>query len=328
MRIFSLGFICALIAVITTMQSVANGDQAIVIAHRGASGYLPEHTLGAYQLAIEQGADFIEPDLVVTKDGHLIARHDVYLSASTDIASRLEFADRKRTLNGKEDWFVFDFTLAEIKQLKAIQPRTGRGQEFDGKETIPTLPEILELVRKSNVNGVNVGLYIELKRPDIFERLAPGFTDRFIDQLNDLAKTNIPLFFQCFDGNFLLDISKKTAVPLILLVGGERDKKSGWIKPNVSFELFFGKVAGYGLNKALLVNKDGSPSGILQRLKANGSKVHVWTVRDDNVPEMFQSVQQELKLLYSMGVDGVFADFPDTALNVRRSMSLIQEGPF
>ena len=119
--------------------------QPIVIAHRGASGYLPEHTLEGYTLAIDLGADFIEPDLVLSKDGVLVARHDIYLSTTTDIQSHAEFASRKRKIGNREDWFTEDFTLAELKTLRARQAFTGRSRQYDGKFRIPTFQEVIDL---------------------------------------------------------------------------------------------------------------------------------------------------------------------------------------
>jgi glycerophosphoryl diester phosphodiesterase len=129
-----------------------NGQAPLVIGHRGASGELPEHTLEAYRLAITRGADFIEPDLVSTKDGVLIARHEPNFKDTTDVASRPEFADRKTTkivdgVEVKDDWFASDFTLAEIKTLRAVMPQADRTQVYNGVFTIPTLAEIIDLVQ-------------------------------------------------------------------------------------------------------------------------------------------------------------------------------------
>lgn len=303
-------------------------EKPIVIAHRGASGYLPEHTIGAYKLAIEQGADYIEPDLVMTKDGVFVARHDIYLSSTTDVALRVEFADKKRVFEDKEDWFVFDFTLAELRQLRAIQPRATRSQMYNGDETIPTFDEITALVKQVHNDGKNTGLYIELKRPDIFQVQQTDFVDKLAAEFEVLDKLSIPLYFQCFDPNFILEISTKIDVPLVLLVGGQSDYETNWIKPEFDLEAFYGVVAGFGLNKALLVNKDGSSNGLGNKINTAGLKVHVWTVRDDTVPVFFTSVQQELKFLYGLGVDGVFTDYPDTAIQVRRSMKLNRKNSF
>jgi len=292
-------------------------EEPIVIAHRGASGYRPEHTLAAYKLAIRQGADYIEPDLVVTRDGHFVARHDVYLSSTTDVASRPEFFDRKRTYGGKTDWFVFDFTLQELKTLRAIQPRPSRGVGYDGQELVPTLEEIVALVEREKLAGNNVGLYIELKRPDIFSGLHAGFEDRFLKELEAIAAAGTPLFFQCFDTDFVSRIADRTDIPTVLLVGGKKDPDTGWIKSDVDIASFLGTVDGVGVNKALVVTKEGKPSGLIKQVHAAGGFVHVWTVRNDHLPKMFDRVEDELTMLYSIGVDGIFTDFPDTAVKVR-----------
>jgi glycerophosphoryl diester phosphodiesterase len=143
------------------------GSAPIVIGHRGASGYLPEHTLQSYQKAIELGANYIEPDLVLTKDGVLIARHEPMLGGTTDVASKFG-ADRKSTrmLDGVAvtDYFASDFTLAEIKTLRAIQPRASRDQSFNGQFEIPTLAEIIDLAKtQSALTGRQVGIYPEVK---------------------------------------------------------------------------------------------------------------------------------------------------------------------
>lgn len=147
----------------------------IVIAHRGASGYRPEHTLAAYRLAIEQGADFIEPDLVPTRDGVLVARHENELSGSTDVAAHPEFADRRcrKRIDGVqyEGWFCEDFLLRELRTLRAREPRAALrpgSAAFDGQFGIPTLAEILALLREAQANGRRVGLYPETKHPTWF----------------------------------------------------------------------------------------------------------------------------------------------------------------
>jgi glycerophosphoryl diester phosphodiesterase len=137
--------------------------EPLVIGHRGAHGYLPAHTLEGYALAIELGADFIEPDLVATRDGHLIASHEPNLVATTDVASRPEFASRRRTvvIDGVPDtgFFASDFTLAEIKRLRRVQDFADRPQQFNGKFEVPTLEEIIALVkRKSQEKGRTIGI--------------------------------------------------------------------------------------------------------------------------------------------------------------------------
>src|SRR5687768_584381 len=144
-------FVCA-------PPAAAHDDEPLVIGHRGAPGYLPDHTLEGYALAIQLGADFVEPDLVATKDGHLIARHELNLIDTTNVSSLPQFANRRRTamVDGvaTDGFWASDFTLAEIKQLRAIQPLADRNPSFNGKFEIPTLVEVIELVkRKSREEG-------------------------------------------------------------------------------------------------------------------------------------------------------------------------------
>ncbi|MCK0069843.1 glycerophosphodiester phosphodiesterase family protein [Kordiimonas laminariae] len=323
MKKLFVGVMLVLGGLISSEVAVAEKD-TIVIAHRGASGYMPEHTLEAYKLAIEQGADYIEPDLVMTRDGHLVARHDAYLSGTTDIADRTEFADRKRTIQGKEDWYVFDFTLDELKTLRTKQPRPNRGTQFDGQGTIPTIEEIITLVEAYKAAGKTVGLHIEMKRPDAFMQIHKRLDQTLAHLFADISSKDIPMFFQCFDGNFLMKVGKISDVPLVMLIGGKLNQTKDWYELDVQLEPFAGRVAGFGLNKALLVHKDGSPTGIIDKAHSMGADVHVWTVRNDQLHPMFKTVEQELKALYSMGVDGIFTDFPDTAISVRNSLRLLE----
>jgi glycerophosphoryl diester phosphodiesterase len=299
-------------------------DEPIVIAHRGASGYRPEHTMASYMLGIEQGADYIEPDLVMTKDGVLVARHDVYLSSSTDVASRPEFADRKRILAGHDDWFVMDFTLAELETLRAKQAFPGRSDTFDGQFNVPTFDQIVELVRDTNISGRPLGLHIEMKRPKLFEQsVEPALVDILAERLNDLQAAGIPVFFQCFEGDFLKKIRQKTQVPLVFLVGGAPNPQTGWYELDIDLTPYYAFVDGFGLNKALVLKSDFTSSGLVEKLHDAGKLIHVWTVRNDAVPKGVASVNQELKILYSLPVDGVFTDFPDTAVSMRESMKLL-----
>lgn len=303
-----------------TMTPQLLAEEPIVIAHRGASGYLPEHTLEAYRLGVEQGADYIEPDLVLTKDGVLVARHDVYLSTTTDIASRPEFAERKRTLGGKEDWFVFDFTLAELKTLRAVQPFKGRDQSYDGKFEIATFDEIVSLVREFKADGRAVGLHIEMKRPDLFKaQTEPALAAILAERFNALLDDGIHLFFQCFDGAFVREIAPMTQAPIVLLVAGAYNEERKWYDLDVALEDYFGVADGFGLNKALLFDASLQPSGVMQMLHDAGKFVHVWTVRDDALPNGFAQVEDELKLLFDVGIDGFFTDFPDSAVRFRDS---------
>jgi len=293
-------------------------DDPIVIAHRGASGYLPEHSLEAYKLGIEQGADFIEPDLVMTKDGILVARHDIYLSTTTNVASHPEFADRKRTIGDHTDWFAMDFTLAELKTLRVRQAFTGRDTSFDDQLEIATLDEIIELVNAHKANGKTVGLHIEMKRPALFKAsLNAELASLISAKLAMIIDMGIPVYFQCFDGDFVREIAPLTDVPIVLLVGGKNNPQTQWVDLDVTLDDYYEVADGFGLNKALLFTPDMKPSGVVEKLHTAGKVVHIWTVRADALPKGFQTMEQELKLLLETGIDGFFTDFPSKGVAAR-----------
>lgn len=291
-------------------------DRPIVIAHRGASGYAPEHTLMAYKLGIEQGADYIEPDLVMTKDGHLVARHDAYLSDSTDVAERPEFADRKRTLRGKEDWWTFDFTLAEIRSLKARQARPkSRSTEHDGQLGIPTIDEIVDFTVASRGDRP-VGLYVEMKHPEEFIALGLDPTEALVDFFGRARKAGIPVYFQCFSGPYLERIATESNVPLIWLIEGQPEADGGQTL-DVELGQYGTRLAGVGLYKNLLMTPDKRSTGVLQAAHSLGYKVHIWTMRDDQVGTGYDTIDSEMQAFWHLGVDGVFTDFPDTGVKTR-----------
>ena len=204
------------------------GDAPLVIGHRGASGYLPEHTLESYRRAIELGADFIEPDLVMTKDGVLIARHEPLLDGTTDVASRTEFASKKTTklLDGisTTGFFASDFTLEEIKKLRAVQPNAARPQEFNGQFEIPTFEEILDLVERQKWEARRtVGVYPETKHPTFHYVLGLPLEDELLRLLDeyDMNRANSPVFIQSFEVANLQYLSKKTKVRLVQLIDAD-----------------------------------------------------------------------------------------------------------
>lgn len=206
----------------------------LIVGHRGASGYLPEHTLEAYALAIEQGADFIEPDLVVTKDGILIARHEPMLSKTTDIALHPEFKDRKvkRMVDGveHEDWFTSDFLLEEIKTLKAVQAFDERNQQYNGLYTIPTLEEIITLTKlKSEEIGRVIGIYPETKHSTYHQNLDLPIEDRLIKilQKEGWTKYESPVIIQSFETSNLQYINSIIDVRLIQLIDGHTTDEKG-----------------------------------------------------------------------------------------------------
>jgi len=197
----------------------------LVIGHRGAHGYLPAHTLEGYSLAIELGADFIEPDLVSTKDGHLIARHEPNMIATTDVASRPEFASRRRTaiIDGAADtgFFASDFTLAEIKQLRAVQDFAERPHQLDGKFEIPTLQEIIALAkRKSEEKGRPIGIYPETKHPTYHKSIGLPLEKRLVEILSAAGwnRRDAPVFLQSFEPLSLKELRKLSPVRSVQLV--------------------------------------------------------------------------------------------------------------
>jgi glycerophosphoryl diester phosphodiesterase len=213
-----------------------DGQAPLVIAHRGASGYLPEHTLEAYRKAIEMGANYIEPDLVMTKDGHLIARHEPMLKGTTDVGTRPEFANRltTRVVDGVSttDYFASDFTLAEIKTLRAIQPRAARPQQFNGLYQIPTLDEVIALAKsQSTLLGRPVGIYPEVKHSTFHDGIfgARSFENKLVEQLHTAYGNtrNAPVFIQSFEVNNLQYLNSRTDIKLVQLVDADDVKPDG-----------------------------------------------------------------------------------------------------
>ena len=221
----------------STVLPTLNGATPLVVAHRGASGYLPEHTLEAYQKAIELGADAIEPDLISTKDGILISRHDPNLAFSTDVASHPEFASRKRvdfSVDGEKQtgWFAHDFTLAEIKTLGAISTDSERPQEFNGKLKVVTFQEIIDLVKaQSAKTGRNIAVYPETKNPTFHRDLGLPLEDKLIAMLEAAGWNNrvAPVFVQSFEpGSLKLMKSKGLLTPMVQLIDADDyDLKAG-----------------------------------------------------------------------------------------------------
>lgn len=318
--------------------SPAAAAPLLVIAHRGASGERPEHTLAAYERAIDAGADFIEPDLVATKDLVLIARHETELSDSTDVASRDEFADRKRTkdVEGRKvtGWFAEDFTLAEIRALRAkerlpaIRPANTR---FDGLYQVPTFGEIVALAKaKQAETGRIVGLYPELKHPTmLMEQAGIDMVDLLASALRKagLEAATDRVFVQVFEVAPLQRLNRLVEVPLILLIsaeGGPYDEKalrwSDMMTPAGLAEI--AKYAdGIGPHMGHVLDPDGTATALVADAHAAGLKVHPWTLRKENFfmapalqnpggPAAPGKVKEAVALLERAGVDGVFTDDP------------------
>lgn len=306
----------------------------LVIAHRGASGYRPEHTLGAYKLAIEQGADFIEPDLVLTKDGVLVARHEPEIGETTDVGSRPEFAARRtaKMVDGArmEGWFVEDFTLAELKTLRArerlpkVRPESAK---FDGSETIPTFQEVVDLAKaESRRTGRTIGLYPEMKHPAYLAKAGLPIESRLAAALkmNDLDARDAPVFVQCFETAPLKAFSQLSKARRVMLVDRPdfRLVSAAGLKDIATF------ADGVGPHYGLVLTPELEVTTVVADAHAAGLAIHPWTVRAENqfLPPMLRKGADETahgdaavlcKALYAAGVDGVFSDHPDIAAKAR-----------
>jgi glycerophosphoryl diester phosphodiesterase len=295
----------------------------IIIGHRGASGYLPEHTLAAYRLAAEMGADFIEPDLVATKDGRLIARHENEIGGTTDVEAK--FPDRKRTkgIDGAEviGWFTEDFTLAEIKTLRAKERLDFRSHAFDGQFPVPTFDEVIVLAQQLGAELKRpVGIYPETKHPSYFRSIGLPLEERLVADLDRHGwnSRSAPVFIQSFEPN-LRALRTKTPVKLIQLLQGRMptDEELRDIKSYAD---------GIGPNTRLVVpaNPDGTlkpPTDLIARAHDAGLLVHVWTLRSEAgflSPSYGGCAEAEFRQFQNLGADGMFTDFPDVGVQALR----------
>ena len=262
-----------------TRYPTLRGDAPLVIGHRGAAGYLPDHTLEGYRKAIEMGADFIEPDLVATKDGVLVARHEPNITGTTDVAQRPEFAGRKtkKMVDGVEEegWFVSDFALAELKTLRAIQPFADRDQQFNGKFQIPTFVEVLDLAKAESARlGRTVGVYPETKHPTYHAGLGLPLEDRLLATLAQYGYTTkaSPVIVQSFEVANLKYLRSKTQVRLVQLVDANDLNADGSIDLTAPYDKPYDfAVAGDGRTFASLL----TPAG-LQQVKTYADGIGPW----------------------------------------------------
>lgn len=349
--------LCAVIAASAVAQAQSSmnkkwptldGTPPLVIAHRGAWGYRPEHTIASYTLAIEFGADYIEPDLVATRDGQLIARHEPLLDDTTDVKSHPEFASRRstKTLDGKEitGFYASDFTLAEIKKLRAVQANPARSKEYDGQYTIPTFEEILELVRHESARrGRSIGIYPETKHPAFHLALGLALEDRLLETLqrNGLNERRAPVFIQSFESANLQYLRSKSPLPLVQLMdegaliydsGGTRvvsvnipdygDHRGGPRPSSLADIATYAHAIGPW--KRQIVRDVGKPAllttTVIEQAHAAGLRVHTYTFRNEPAtlaPEYDNDPVREYRQFFQLGIDGVFSDFADTALRAR-----------
>jgi glycerophosphoryl diester phosphodiesterase len=311
-------------------------SNAIVIAHRGASGERPEHTIESYRLAIEQGADYIEPDLVMTRDGVLIARHENEIGGTTDVAQHPEFASRRRTqvIDGEtmDGWFTEDFTLSELKTLRArerLPELRPNNVEFDGRFTVPTFDEIMKLVVETNrrraaeqrataarADAARVGVYPETKHPAHFASIGLPLELELLNALRryDYAGKSSPVFIQSFDPRNLRQLRKMTDLPLVQLLEHEVGD------PAITATY----ADAIGIAKAL-----ATPAAV-DAAHAAKIAVHVWTFRAENefLPDDLRAaggaaahgdLPAEIRRYLDRGIDGFFVDFPRIGAQVRDS---------
>jgi glycerophosphoryl diester phosphodiesterase len=337
---------------------VDRGDRGrlpLVIGHRGASGYRPEHTLASYRLAIEMGADYIEPDLVATSDHALVARHENEIGGTTDVAGHPEFAGRRttKTIDGVQvtGWFTEDFTLAELRTLRArerLPDLRPDNTAFDGLYQVPTLQEVIDLAKRAGV-----GIYPETKHPTYFDSVGLSLEEPLVATLdaNGYRGRNAPVFIQSFEVGNLKELNRRTRVPLVQLldetgrpydfvVAGDPRTYADLATPAGLAEIAT-YADGVGPSKNLIVPRDAAgnlldPTSLVRDAHRAGLAVHPWTFRKENnfLPADFRQgnpaspqflgatgdLPAELRLFFRLGVDGLFTDNADTAVAARHRL--------
>lgn len=312
-----------IVAVLTALSSCVGprvapipDDRPVVIAHRGASGYRPEHTLAAYSLAVQMGADFIEPDLVSTKDGVLIARHENEIGGTTDVA--LKFPDRKgrKVVDGDTitGWFSEDFTIAEIRTLRAKERLPFRSHAYDGQFGIPTFDEVLALADSlGRARGRVVGVYPETKHPTYHRTIGLPLEEKLLSSLRarGLDRRDAPVFIQSFEDGNLRALRPQTRVPLVYLTSTPLSHER--LRDIATF------ADAVGVNQRLIVGADSGavPTTLIRDAHGVGLKVHVWTMRSEAVflaKRYGGDPVAEVRELVALGADGIFGDFPDVVV--------------
>lgn len=322
-----------------------------VIGHRGASGYRPEHTIGAYQLALDMGAHIIEQDLVPTKDGHLVCRHENDITGTTDVAEHPEFASRRTTkkIDGTSltGWFTEDFTLAELKTLRAKERIPGTRQEntlYDGRWSVPTFDEVLRWAdEEGRRRGAPVWLYVETKHPTYFRSLGLGLEEPLARLLrrHGRHRANSPLILQSFEPSSMQRLAKLVATPRVVLLSGAATRPWDFVEagdPRTVADLvepaglawMASFAQGIGPTLDLIIPKDGAgrlttPTTLVRDAHRQGLILHPYTMRNENSflpaefrkgtdPTAYGDAFGALQVYFEAGIDGVFSDNPDTAL--------------
>lgn len=325
-------------------------DDFVIVGHRGASGYRPEHTLASYELAARMGADYIEPDLVSTKDRVLVARHEPEISGTTDVSKHPEFANRKKTkvLDGTPltGWFTEDFTLKELKTLRAVERIPAIRQHntvFNGRYQIPTFQEVIDLSRRlSKELGRPVGIYPETKHPTYFQQQGLALEPELVKTLNrnGLNRPDAKVFVQSFEVSNLIALHKQLRVPLVQLTDAEGrpydftvagDKRTyADITSAAGLKEVAKYASGLGPYKAQIIpftadGKQGKPTTLVADAHRAGLVVHPYTFRVENnfLPNEFDSdavpadsgnLFGEIATYRALGIDGLFTDNTDVAV--------------
>jgi glycerophosphoryl diester phosphodiesterase len=292
----------------------APSARPLLIAHRGASGHRPEHTLAAYTLAVQMGADYIEPDLVSTKDGVLVARHENEIGGTTDVATRFPERRTRKVIDGDTltGWFTEDFTLAELRTLRAKERLPFRSHAYDGQFGIPTFDEVLALADSlGRARGRVVGVYPETKHPTYHRAIGLPLESALLAALRarNLDRRDAPVFIQSFEAANLQQLRPQTRVRLVYLVG------AGALPPARLREIA-GFADAVGVNQRLLIGADSAavPTSLVRDAHAAGLAVHVWTLRSEPVflaARYGGDPAAEVREMIRLGVDGIFGDFPD-----------------
>jgi glycerophosphoryl diester phosphodiesterase len=332
----------------------ADHAEPLVIGHRGAPGYRPEHTLASYRLAIQLGADYVEPDLVSTKDGVLVARHENEISGTTDVADHPEFAHLRTTkvIDGRTvtGWFTEDFTLAQLKTLRAKErlPQVRPGNtRYDGRFEVPTFAEVLQLVQdEERRTGRTIGVAPETKHPSYFDSIGLSLEEPMLRTLKrfHLDRKRSPVLIQSFETGNLQELDRVTPLPLEQLVDASGTPYDHVVSgdpttyADMTTPAGLAQIATYadwvGPSKDLVLPRDpatgatGTPSHLVDDAHAAGLKVVVWTLRDENQfmatnfrrgtdPNAKGDIFAEITAFLDAGVDAVFADYPDSAVDAR-----------
>ncbi|MFE2356432.1 glycerophosphodiester phosphodiesterase [Streptomyces parvulus] len=326
-----------------------------VIGHRGASGYRPEHTLGSYELALDMGADIVEAgDLVPTRDGHLVCRHEPEIGGTTDVAGHREFADRKRTklLDGVSTtgWFTEDFTLAELKTLRAterIPANRPHNSLYDGRWEIPTFEEVLRWQNEqTRRRGRQVWIYPELKHPTYFRKLGLGTEERLARLLRKYGKDrkNSPVIVQSFEPTSIQRMNRLVGNPLAVLLSGANTRPWDFVEtgdPRTTADLVTPKglreiasyAQGIGPTLDLIIPRDSAgrltePTTLVRDAHRAGLILHPYTMRNENPflpaefrkgtdPDAYGDAFGAFRTYFATGIDGIFTDNPDTGVLAR-----------